>query len=139
LTPLPQPRDLTSLVLRSDFSDDAAWDAIRATIDAADEHPAATYVSDPAFAGVTIESLIEVDAAASDDDKLTYVFCADAVTMAGEDHPLLVVDLYDDPGYAFRVPLRWFADVSANLAIANLDFDDFAGSRDDSSTYRGFE
>ncbi|UQA92400.1 DUF6924 domain-containing protein [Streptomyces halobius] len=34
--PLLRPDDLTSLVLRTDFNDDASWDAVRAAVDAAD-------------------------------------------------------------------------------------------------------
>ncbi|WP_147457036.1 DUF6924 domain-containing protein [Micromonospora pisi] len=139
MTPLPQPRDLTSLVLRSDFRDEAAWTALMAAIDDLDPYPNATYVSDPAYAGVTVQALVDVDAAASDDDKLTYLFLADATTMADDEHPLLAVDLYDEPGRTFRVPTRWYADVSANLTIANMDFADFADVTDGSGTYRGFD
>lgn len=135
---LPQPEDLTSLVLRVDFTDDVAWEAIRAAITGAHEYLTATFVSDPVFADVSVEALVEAVAAASEDEKLTYVFIADAVAMVDEEHPLLVVDLFDEPGRSFRVPPRWFADVSANLAIANLDFEEFADATDGLSTFRGF-
>src|SRR5688572_31726234 len=95
---LPEPDDLTSLVLRTDFSSDAAWDALRDTIDNAGEYSSATYVSDPTLATVSIEALIEADAAAGDEEALTYVFLADASTMADDEMPLLAVDLYDEPG-----------------------------------------
>ncbi len=36
----------------------------------------------------------------------------------------------------FRVPPRWYADISANLAIANMDFAEFADAVDASGTYR---
>ncbi|WP_425558601.1 DUF6924 domain-containing protein [Catenulispora subtropica] len=58
---LPQPREDTSLVLRTDFSDEAAWDALRAAIDAQDEHGEATYVGDAAYDGATVQSLIDAD------------------------------------------------------------------------------
>jgi hypothetical protein len=58
--------------------------------------------------------------------------------MLDSEHPLLAVDLYDEPGRTFRVPPRWYADVSANLSIANMDFHEFADATDESSTYRGF-
>ncbi|WP_428831252.1 DUF6924 domain-containing protein [Actinomadura chokoriensis] len=38
-----------------------------------------------------------------------------------------------------RVPPRWYGEVSLNLSIANLDFDDFADSADQSGTFRGFD
>ncbi|MFJ6985613.1 MULTISPECIES: DUF6924 domain-containing protein [unclassified Streptomyces] len=134
---LPEPEDLTSLVLRTDFSDAAAWEAVRAALDATDEGPQATYVSDTAFEGADVQALVEADAAADDDDKLFHVFVADTVTMTDAERPLLAVDLADEPGRTFRVPPRWYADVSANLTIANLDFADFADAVDATGTYRG--
>jgi hypothetical protein len=119
---LPEPEDLTSLVLRTDFSSDAAWEVVRAAIDDADEYRNATYVSDRSFNGVSVQALVDADAAADDDDKLCHLFVADTTTMTDEDHPLLAVDLYDEPGRTFRVEPRCFADVSANLTIANMDF-----------------
>jgi hypothetical protein len=139
MTSLPQPDDLTSLVLRTDFSDDTAWDLLQAAIDSSHAYRNATYVSDPAYAGVTIQALVDADAAASDDDKLTYLFLADATTMTNHEHPLLAVDLSTEPGRTFRLPPRWYADVSANLTIANMDFAEFADATDGSGTFRGFE
>lgn len=132
---LPQPDDLSSLVLRTDFTDDAAWVELQAAIGA----EGATFVSDVRYASVTIQALIEADAAAADDDKLTYLFIADATTTADAERTLLAVDLYDEPGRTFRVPPRWYGDVSANLSIANMDFHEFADAADESGTYRGFD
>lgn len=58
---LPLPADLTSLVLRSDFSDERAWETLQATMDASGDYPCATYVSDLAYAGVSVQALIEAD------------------------------------------------------------------------------
>ena len=130
---LPQPDDLRSLVLRTDFTDEGAWIDLQVAVGADD----ATFVSDSRYAGVTIQDLVDADAAAVDDDKLTYLFVADATTMADDEHPRLAVDLYDEPGRTFRLPPRWYADVSANLCIANLDFQDFTDATDETGTYRG--
>jgi hypothetical protein len=72
MTSLPQPDDLTSLILRTDFSDDTAWDVLQAAIDSSDAYRNATYFSDPAYAGVTVQVLVDADAAAND-NKLTYI------------------------------------------------------------------
>jgi hypothetical protein len=130
----PEPEDLTSLVLRTDFSNDGAWRGVQMAIDASDDTPCATYVSDPVYAKMDIQALVEVDAAA--DAKVYYLFLADAVTMADEEHPLLAVDLADEPGRTFRVPAREYGEVSANLCISNMDFADFADDVDSSGTYR---
>ncbi|MFG2843018.1 DUF6924 domain-containing protein [Kitasatospora sp. NPDC048296] len=137
--PLPQPDDLTSLVLRTDFGDDEAWDAFRAALDAAGEYPHATYVSDLRFADVDVRALLDEEAAAEEDDQVIDVFLADATTMKSPGHPLLAVDLSHEPGRTFRVPARWFPDVSANLSIANMDFAEFADAADGSGTFRGFD
>ncbi|GKQ33717.1 DUF6924 domain-containing protein [Streptomyces sp. A012304] len=132
--PLPRPRDLTSLVLRTDFADDAAWEALRAAFD--EDH--ATFVSDPRFADVGIAALMHEDNAAAEDEKLVHLFLADAAALADPRHHLLAVDLYDEPGRTFRVPPDRFPDVSANLCLANLDFEDYADSVDETGTFRGF-
>jgi hypothetical protein len=134
---LPPPTDLTSLVLRTDFSDEAAWATLQAQVNASDEYPGATYVSDPMYAGVSIQALIGDDSP-DDSHHVGYLFLADAVTMGDDEHPLLAVDLYNEPGRAFRVPPRWFGDISANLTIANMGFEEFANAVDASGTFRGF-
>ncbi|WP_133912359.1 DUF6924 domain-containing protein [Streptomyces sp. NBC_00582] len=137
---LPRPDDLTSLVLRTDFSDDAAWDALRAVFDGADGGPHATWVSDPRYDGAGIPALLEEDGAADEEEQLTHVFLADAKALAdGPERFLLAVDLYDEPGRTVRVPPAWFPDLSANLSIANLDFADFADCADATGTFRGWD
>lgn len=138
MTPLPEPADLASLVMRTDFTDDMAWEALKAALEAS-HSSGATYVSDPAYAGVSVQTLVAADAAAADEEKLTYLFLADATTMTGDERSLLAVDLYEEPGRTFRLPPRWYGDVSANLSIANMDFADFADAADESGTFRGFD
>ncbi|WP_432087376.1 DUF6924 domain-containing protein [Streptomyces sp. bgisy095] len=136
--PLPQPDDLTSLVLRTHFGDEGAWDSVRIALDAADDYPHATYVSELRFADVEVRALMAEEAAADEDEQIVYMFLADAVTMKDPGHPLLAVDLSDEPGRTFRVPARWFPDISPNLSISNMDFAEFADAADASGTFRGF-
>jgi hypothetical protein len=135
--PLPAPTEGTSTVLRTDFSNDAAWLAVQAAIDAADDHPHATYVSDPRFTGVSVQALIDEQTDVAEDDQLLYVFLADATTMADPSAPLLAVDLWEEPGRTFRCTAEWFPEVSGNLYIANMSFSDFARDTDSSGTWRG--
>lgn len=135
---LPQPADLTTLVLRTDFRDDAAWEALRAALDAADGLSCATRVSDPQFAGVGIAALLAEEAAAAEDEAVCEVFLADATTLADPEHRLLAVDLSTEPGRTVRIPARRYPDMSANLSIANMDFAEFADAADLSGTFRGF-
>jgi hypothetical protein len=132
---LPEPADLTSLVVRTDFSDDAAWVKVRSAINELDEYSPATFFDDPRMADATVEALV-ADAA---DMSFGHLFVADTMTMTDSGRSLLVVDLFDEPGRTFRVPVRWFMDISANLTIANMSFWEFADSCDDTGTYHGFE
>ncbi|MER5699935.1 hypothetical protein ABT255_47900 [Streptomyces mirabilis] len=135
---LPRPADLTSLVLRTDFTDASVWSAVREALHADDRHVSATCVSDPRFDGVSVQALTADEPGANEDDPVTALFLADCVTMADPAYPLLAVDLADQPGRTFRVAARHFHDVSANLSIANMDFADFADAADETGTYRGF-
>jgi hypothetical protein len=119
------------------FDDDRRWEAFKARLSDVGDYRMATFVSDTAYAGATIQQLVDVDTAAADDDKVFYLFLADSMTLADEGHPLLAVDLATEPGRTFRVPVQFYADVSANLSIANMDFAEFADAVDATGTYRG--
>ncbi|MEV6329139.1 hypothetical protein [Streptomyces sp. NPDC051909] len=136
---LPEPADLTSLVLRTDFADERLWETVRDALDAVDEYPHATCVAERRFADARVADLVAWDAAAPEGERVSYVFLADAAALADPEHPLLAVDLAYEPGRTFRVPVRWFPDVSANLSLANMDFAEFADTADEGDgTYRGF-
>ncbi|MEU5216845.1 hypothetical protein AB0G79_11715 [Streptomyces sp. NPDC020807] len=136
--PLPRPDHLTSLILRTDFDDEGAWDAVCAVVEAGAEHPRATFVSDRRFAGAGVPAVLAEEAAADADDRVGDVFLADTTTMSDPERPLLAVDLSYKPGRTFRVPARWFPDVAAHLGVAQLTFADYADAADGSGTFRGF-
>ncbi|MER5486196.1 hypothetical protein ABT024_23710 [Streptomyces sp. NPDC002812] len=136
--PLPKPGDLTSLVLRTHFGDEAAWDVLRSAIDGACEYSGATYVSDHRFAGAEVRALVDQEVAAEEDKRIGHAFLADATAMADPVHLRLAVDLWAEPGRTFRVPVRWFPDVSANLSLSNMDFAEVADLADGSGVFRGF-
>ena len=123
--PLPAPDDLTSLVLRTDFSDDEKWEAVQVEVDSWSDHKQAVYVSDRTYDSVDIQWLVAADGPA-DADKIFYLFVADSITMNDPEHPLLAVDLADEPRRTFRITPRAFPVMSANLCIV-----------DSSGTYRG--
>jgi len=67
------------------------------------------------------------------------LFVADAVTMSGPDHPLLVVNLNDTvPCGPFRTTPRQVQAIENNLSTANMDFSEFAGAVDPAGVFRGF-
>lgn len=142
--------DDTTLVVRTDYTDDDAWRAVVALLDA--EHPIGAipvnhFVDDPAWDGATVDEVLAVAPEAGG-----VVFIADAATMRAP-HPLVAANAVtreeceDDEEYAyemshgreFRVLPGGVADVYANLSIANSDFPDFAvqAQDDPDGYYRG--
>ncbi len=92
---LPAPRDLTSLVIRTEFGNDVAREVLQAKIDTSREpgYRSATYVSDPAFTGVTVQELLEAEVTATEDANVFYLFLAVASCLADREHRLPAVDL----------------------------------------------
>ena len=140
-------------LLRTDFTDDDAWERVVAAVaapahfgyDVGDDDldddgytPNVRPISEPAYAGLTGPDI----ATAWDVDAVGYVLLADSVTMAAArtsgDPTLVYVDLYDERGRAFRCPVQEVASIEANLAIANMDFEDFAGAVAPDGVFRGF-
>lgn len=132
----PLPDTSETLVLRTDFSDDGAWESLCEAIQSPqteDEFVAyVECVSDSAFAGVTAEQIAALDSGRS------FVCIVDAQAITDSDHPILVVDLMENPGKTFRVIPAEMWGVENNLSLANMDFDDFANSTDASGVFRGF-
>lgn len=131
------PSSEDSLVLRTDFSDDPAWASICAAI----KQPAGgfrayvDFVSDPEYDGLTAEQLTGLMPKGS---GLPFAFIVDRVALAHPEHPILVVDLYDEPGRTFRVIPSQMSSVENNLSIANMDFEEFAEAADGDGIFRGF-
>lgn len=131
------PATPCALVLRTDFSDDAAWDAVCAA--SAAESPegfsaSLSFVSDPAFAGMTVEQVAALTTAS----YRTFLFIVDRVTITDPEMPLAVVDVHDQPGRWFRVvPGRTWS-IENNLSLANMNFREFADHADPDGVFRGF-
>jgi len=133
----PLPETERSLVLRSDFSDSVAWSEVCAEI----QQPAGDFmayvecVSDPEYDGLQPEQLVSASALGP---YRGYVFVVDRTTLTHPEHPILVVDLHNEPGRTFRViPAEMWA-IENNLSLANMDFDEFADAVDEDGVFRGF-
>jgi hypothetical protein len=128
-----------SLVIRTDFSDDAAWDAICAAI----RKPATEFgfrahvkfLSDPNHGGLTPAVLWPQ--VAKRPSYHSFFFIVDRQTLTDPEHPVLVVALDDRPGRSFRVIPSAMWDVENNLSIANRGFDDYLSLLDKNGVYRG--
>jgi len=132
---LPVTQD--SLLLRTDFSDDSAWHVVCTAVQApvGDFRAYVECVSDPAFAGVTPAELPPLQPERA---YHSFVFLVDGVALSSPEHPIVVVDLFEEPGRWFRVvPSEAWA-VQNNLSLANMDFADFADNVAADGVFRGF-
>ena len=126
-----------SLVLRTDFSDNSAWESICAAI----QEPVGEFrayvdcLSDPEYDGLTAEQLATLIPRGSP----TFAFIVDRVALTHPEHPILVVDLFHEPGRTFRVIPSKMQSVQNNLEISNMDFDEFAEDADKDGIFRGFD
>ena len=134
----PLPKTDHSLLLRTNFSEHAGWTALCEAIrrPSADGFMASIDgVSDPDYDALTIEQLVVLCPKGGD---RRFAFIADRSTFTDSERPILVVDLNDEPGRAFRVIPSEMWGVENNLSIANMDFREFAESVDPDGVFRGF-
>lgn len=131
------PATEESLVLRTDFSDAAAWDAVCIEIQEEGDEGFRAYVecvSDPDFAGLSVAQILECAA----DTARSFLFVVDSEALSNPEHPVLVIDLFEERGRTFRVIPSELWGVENNLSIANMDFCSFADCVDSDGVFRGF-
>ncbi len=128
------------VVLRTDFSDDAAWKEIAREI-ALPIGPdgllaSVVYVDDPAYAEVNEENVRKSLAGYTH----AFIVLADAVSMTRADHPLLVVDLSSDDEPSFRAAPRSVQAIENNLTAGTMDFAEFgeAADEEEDGVFRAF-
>jgi hypothetical protein len=115
------PETDNAMVVRIDFSDDAAWESICAAIrEPVGEFQAyLDFVNDPAFTGITIEQLPSL---IPDNTYHSFIFIIDHLALSHSEYPILVVDLLREPGRTFRVIPSEMWGVENNLSLANVTF-----------------
>ncbi len=139
------PQTENALVLRTDFSDDGAWESICAAIrepwyldvvwEVSEIRANVDFVSDPAYDGIDLQQVLSL---IPEDWTHGFIFVVDQLALSHPDHPVLVIDLFSERGRTFRVvPSEMWA-VENNLSLANMDFRDFADAVDPDGIFRGF-
>ena len=136
------------LVIRTDFSDDTAWRRIKAAVDQPSEFDfSGHFIDDLAWDGASADEVL----AALPPDQTSVVFIADTSAMRPE-HALLAVRTWRpnadaDTGEPEEGTFRQFrllpaavGEMHINLAIANMDFEEFSWSayEDPDRIHRGF-
>ena len=127
------------LVLRTDFSDDAAWKAICAEI----RKPVGIFrflayvdfLDDRAYAGASVG---EVRALLLPNYSHSFIFVVDERAVVEPEHPVLVVGLYKGAEDEFHAIPTQIQSIENNLSLANMDFDESAGAVEADGVFRGF-
>lgn len=139
----PIPKTKHTLVLRTDFSDETAWDEICRIIstpvkidDSLEFKAYVDYVSDLAFAGLALHDIMSL----LPDQKDHFVlFVVDKVTIQTSHYPLLCVDLVEGRGNTMRVVASAVQGVENNLSVGNLGFDELAELVDEDGIFHGID
>jgi hypothetical protein len=134
----PLPNTSSTLLLRTDFSDERAWDALCAAVQAPEPgtgfSAGVTPLSDRAYEGATVEDLLSVGSVS----YRSFLLVADRMALTGPEQPVLVVDLLEEPGRTFRVIPSQAWSVENNLSLGNMDFEEFSEAVDEDGVFRGF-
>ena len=134
------PETENALVLRTDFSNQTAWEsicaAIRKPVGFFHFRANVDFMDDEEYSGITREQLLEL---VPSDYNHTFIIVVDRTAISHPDHPLLIVNLFDDgAGNEFRAIPSQVQGIENNLSIANMDFEEFAESVDEDGVFRGF-
>jgi hypothetical protein len=130
------PATSKTFVLRTDYSNDAAWESIKAKLCVSSDTelaPDLDFISDHAFADLAVEN---VRSLLPDNSDHPYCFIADRTALVEKDNPLLAVDLSKTPK-TFRVAASSLGEVENNLSIGNMSFSEFAKAAAADGMYRG--
>jgi hypothetical protein len=135
MKPIPNTKD--ALVLRTDFSDQASWEAICAMVrEPVDRFLAyVEFLDDLEYRDVGKERVLEL---IPEDYNHSFIVIADRTAISLPDFPLLVVDLHGFSGPEFRAVPSQIQAIENNLSIANMDFEEFAAGVDQDGIFRGF-
>ena len=135
----PIPETENALVLRTDFSDQAAWEGICAAIQKSVGifrfRANVEFLDEPQYINITKDQLLNL---IPRNYNHNFIIVVDETAISQPDHPLLIIDLYERSGNEFRAIPSQIQAIENNLSIANMDFEEFAESVDDNGIFRGF-
>ena len=124
------------MVIRTDFSNQEAWEKIRDILGA----PIGTFdskvvfVDDPDFKGATKGQLLGLIRSSC---THSFAVIVDERSILDPDHPLLIVDLRDTLGREFRAIPSSVQGIETTLSMAFMGFDHLADAVDGQGVFRG--
>jgi hypothetical protein len=131
-----------ALVIRTEFENQQAWEAICDLIRAPVSAPGAytfyanvEFLEDDEFRDLSKEDLLPRVPAAY---LHSFVFVVDREAVSNPEFPILVVDLRRERGRVFRAIPSTIQSIENNLSIANMSFFEFANAVDADGVFRGF-
>ena len=134
------PETMFPLVIRADFSSQSRWNRICAEISkpvGEDGFLAdVVFLDDESYKDITKQQLLEL---VPKGYPHTFIMLVDQIAISESESPLLIVDLYTEPGREFRASPSEIQGIQNNLSIANMDFRDFADNVDNDGVFRGFK
>jgi hypothetical protein len=134
------PATNNPLIIRNEFGDPRAWQAICELI--REPMPAAGdtfYLNveflDPEFQGLGPDHLL---LCVLPGYRHSFLCVVDEVAIAHPEFPILVIDLHAERGRPFRAIPSTIQSIDNNLAISSMDFFEFADNVDKDGIFRGF-
>lgn len=134
------PKNQDTLVLRTNFSNDGAWESLSANLlRPVDDCCAYVHLhSNPQYDGITVAQILELTDTNIDHGP-SFMFVVDSVAIEHSEQAFLVIDLHEEPGRTFRAIPSVAWSVENNLSIGNMDFWEFAEAVDTDGIFRGFK
>lgn len=130
------PSSENALLIRTDFSDEKRWQQLKH--DASEPGDLFFFnletVDDRANSGASLDQVL---AALPEGYPHSFIVVADTVAISQPEHPLLVVDVAEEPGRQFRAIATQIAAIDNNLSVANMGFEEFAELVDENGIFRG--
>lgn len=126
-------------VIRTDFTDEAAWKKIQKEVAAVNVMGFSAhfrFINDRQYSKLTGQELLQRIPGLN---EFGCVFVADEVAISTIEHPLLVLDPSNPTGKTFRVIPSEAWGVENNLSLANMDYYEFFDSADGDGVFRGFK
>jgi len=129
------------LVIRTDFENQQAWEAIcellRAPVheDSDTFYAYVEFLDDSDYRNLSKEELLAI---VPRDYDHSFLFVVDRAAIGNPDLGILAVDLHECRGRSFRAIPSQIQSIENNLSIANMDFEEFAQAVDKDGIFRGF-
>jgi hypothetical protein len=135
------PKTANPLVIRTDFENQKAWNAIceilRAPVHDANGpfHAHVDLLEDTEYRDFTREELL---ASVPERYDHSFFLVVDKTAVTNPEFPILAVDLAETRGRSFRALPSQIQGIENNLSIANMGFEEFADAVDAGGIFRGF-